>query len=86
MSCRVFGRQLEFEAMNIVVEAARNRGIQALRANYIPTKKNGVIGSLYESLGFSRLPKPLTADGASRWSLNLAEYHTRPTFIVRREP
>jgi len=86
MSCRVFGRQLEFEAMNIVVEAAQNRGIQALRAHYIPTKKNGVIGSLYESLGFSRLPPPLTADGASRWSLNLAEYHTRPTFIVRREP
>lgn len=86
MSCRVFGRQLEFEAMNIAVEAAKNRGIRAFRADYIPTKKNGVIGRLYESLGFSCLPQPLTADGASRWSLNLAEYHTRPTFIIRREP
>ena len=86
MSCRVFGRQLEFEAMNIAVEAARNRGIRAFRANYIPTKKNDVIGSLYESLGFSRLPQPQSADGASHWRLNLVEYHTRPTFIVHREP
>src|SRR5208283_4492175 len=41
MSCRVFGRQLEFEAMNIAVEAARARGARALIANYIPTAKNG---------------------------------------------
>ena len=27
MSCRVFGRQLEIEALNIVVEEARRRGI-----------------------------------------------------------
>lgn len=85
MSCRVFGRQLEFEAMNIAAEAARNRGIRAFRADYIPTKKNGVISGLYESLGFSRLPQPTAAEGASRWTQNLAEYHTRPTFIVRRE-
>ena len=84
MSCRVFGRQLEVEAMNIAVEAAQNRGVRAFRADYIPTKKNGVISGLYESLGFSRLHQPLTADGVSRWRLNLAEYHTRPTFIIRR--
>jgi FkbH-like protein len=84
MSCRVFGRQLEVEAMNIAVEAARIRGIRAFRADYIPTKKNGVISGLYESLGFSRLDQPLTTDDVSRWSLNLAEYHTRPTFIIRK--
>ena len=37
MSCRVFGRELEFEAMNIAVEAARARGARALVAEYIPT-------------------------------------------------
>jgi FkbH-like protein len=36
MSCRVFGRQLEFEAMNIAVDLARARGARALIANYIP--------------------------------------------------
>src|SRR3974390_2568755 len=43
MSCRVFGRQLEHEAMNIAVEAARQRGARALVAEYIATSKNNVI-------------------------------------------
>ena len=54
MSCRVFGRQLEFEAMNIAVEQARRRGSKALRANYIPTPKNGVISDLYSISGSPR--------------------------------
>ena len=37
MSCRVFGRQLEFETMNIAVEQARHRGSKGFRADYIPT-------------------------------------------------
>ena len=32
MSCRVFGRQLEREAMNIAVETARRMGVRAFRA------------------------------------------------------
>src|SRR5262249_1394180 len=43
MSCRVFGRELEHEILNIVVEAARERGVRGLRADFVPTKKNGVI-------------------------------------------
>lgn len=84
MSCRVFGRELELEAMNIAVEAAKSRGIQAFRADYLPTKKNGVIGTLFERLGFSRLSELPAGEGASRWSLNLAEYQARPTFMTRR--
>ena len=53
MSCRVFGRQLEFEAMNIAVEAARQRGARAFIADYIATSKNKVIRALYPSLGFA---------------------------------
>src|SRR5262249_3892076 len=52
MSCRVFGRELEFEAMNIAVHAARERGVRAIVADYIPTPKNDVISKLYPSLGF----------------------------------
>ena len=84
MSCRVFGRQLEFEAMNIAVEAARRRSVRLLRADYIPSTKNGVISELYPSLGFvpaSHAPFP---NGATRWSLDLADYATRKTHIARR--
>jgi FkbH-like protein len=83
MSCRVFGRRLEFEAMNIVVEQARRRGSKVLRAEYIPTAKNGVISELYSSLGFSRLDDRALGDGGTCWFLDLAKYVTRPTHISR---
>ena len=83
MSCRVFGRQLEFEAMNILVEEARHRGIRALRAEYIPTSKNSVISDLYPNLGFSPLKDKPQANEATSWFLDLAAYTARPTFISR---
>jgi len=84
MSCRVFGRQLEFEAMNIAVELARDRGVRAFGADYIPTEKNGVVRSLYETLGFTRqdgLSRPL---GSTRWFLRLEDYLSHKTYITRR--
>jgi FkbH-like protein len=84
MSCRVFGRQLELEAMNIAVEQARRRGIRAFRAAYIPTPKNGVISELYPSLGFSPVNGGTARNGDSTcWFLDLAEHTTRSTHICR---
>ena len=85
MSCRVFGRQLEFEAMNIAAEAARERGARALVANYIPTAKNEVIRRLYPSLGFTEVIQPTADSGARRWFLNLADYVVRDTHILVQE-
>ncbi|HEY1779801.1 MAG TPA: HAD-IIIC family phosphatase [Roseiarcus sp.] len=85
MSCRVFGRQLEFEAMNVAVEAARERGARALIADYIPTPKNDVISKLYPSLGFAEIDGPARANGATRWRLDLADYVIRNTHIVGQE-
>jgi len=85
MSCRVFGRQLENEAMSIAVEAARGRGIRVLRAEYIPTERNGVVSGLFKGLGFAAVPGT-EPSGASRWILNTAEYVAPPTFIARRAP
>jgi FkbH-like protein len=83
MSCRVFGRELEFEAMNIAVEAARSRGVRSFRASYVPTKKNGVISDLYPRLGFTRADAWAPADGAIQWRLNLCDYVERKTHIER---
>lgn len=85
MSCRVFGRQLEFEAMNIAVDEARRRGVKAFRANYIPTVKNGVVGELYSNLGFSPSQEIDEANGATGWFLDLADYEVRSTHISRSE-
>jgi FkbH-like protein len=83
MSCRVFGRQLEFEAMNVAVEQVRGRGAKALRADYIPTPKNGVISELYSRLGFSALNDITPRDGGTCWFLDLTKYITRSTHISR---
>ena len=85
MSCRVFGRELEFEVMNVAVEAARARGARALVAEYIPTPKNDVISKLYPSLGFTEVGRPAPANGATRWRLDLTNYVTRNTHIVGQE-
>jgi FkbH-like protein len=85
MSCRVFGRELEFEAMNIAVDAVRERGVRALIADYIPTPKNDVISKLYPSLGFVAVDRPASANGARRWRLDLADYVARNTHIVGQE-
>src|SRR5262249_23023530 len=78
MSCRVFGRQLEFEAMNIAVESARRRGARALVADYIGTPKNRVISSLYPSLGFEAV-----GGSPTRWTLDLENYVVQNSHIVR---
>ena len=84
MSCRVFGRQLEREVMNIAVQAARERGIESLYADFIPTQRNGVISNLFADLGFVRLSRADGALAASRWSLALADYSAVRTHITRK--
>jgi FkbH-like protein len=83
MSCRVFGRQLECEAMNIAVEAARQRSARALVADYVATSKNNVISALYSSLGFAAVNQTAPASGATRWFLDLTDYIMCETHIVR---
>lgn len=85
MSCRVFGRQLEREAMNIAVETARRMGVRAFRADYIPTPKNSVIKELYSTLGFELAQEVLPDDGATRWYLHLPDYVPFSTHIVRKQ-
>lgn len=83
MSCRVFGRTLEYEAMNALVEVARNQGVKAIQADYVATDRNGVIRDLYSKLGFTCLH-----DGQDRshWLLNVAEYVSHTTNIQHKAP
>ena len=84
MSCRVFGRQLEDEAMNVAVEACRRLGARRLRADYVPSPKNAVVCELYSKLGFTPAAEGPSAAGATRWLLNLSDYVIRETAIARR--
>jgi len=81
MSCRVFGRQLEHEALNIVVESARRAGVGEIVGTYAPTAKNSVVSDLYEKFGFRRMEAPTLPQGTSRWSLIPADYAPSTTHI-----
>jgi FkbH-like protein len=83
MSCRVFGRQLEQEAMNIAVEIARRGNAAVLTADFVPTARNGVIGRLYADLGFEPLGEA-EPGMPRRWVMQLNGYDARPTFITRQ--
>ncbi len=84
MSCRVFGRELEYEAMNIAVESARERGARFILADYVPTPRNVVVRTACEKLGFKRVEDDSAAAGVIRWQLAIADYVPRPTKILRR--
>jgi FkbH-like protein len=82
MSCRVFGRRLEHEAMNAAVDAARRAGASELFADFRPTARNGVIGRLFDDLGFSPSDSPDPA--VQRWRLSISRYvrHQTPMAAV----
>jgi FkbH-like protein len=85
MSCRVFGRQLEYEIMNSLVALAKKAGARFLLASYKPTSKNALIKNLYTDLGFELLP--VNGSGAPdeiRWSLDLEKFSRHTTHIGMR--
>ncbi len=79
MSCRVLGRQVESTTLNLVAAEARSMGAHKLVGEYIPTKKNGMVRSHYEDLGFSVLARQ--TDGHSLAELDLRAFVPAPTFI-----
>ena len=79
MSCRVLGRQVEEATMNLVAAEASALGATTLFGEYLPTKKNGMVREHYSRLGFARSSE--AADGATTWTLALADYQPFPTFI-----
>lgn len=82
MSCRVFGRGVEFEVMNILVDSLIEKGVPVLRAHFIPSARNGVIAQLFGELGFSRVK---TGPEIEIWRLVVNTYRHHPTQI-KREP
>ncbi len=82
MSCRVFGRQLEFEAMNIAVEAARAAWrAGAYRELYSHRQEQRDQYAVSEASALPKSIRPASASGATRWFLNLADYVVRDTHI-----
>jgi FkbH-like protein len=87
MSCRVFGREVEMEIMNCIVERAMQRGMTTVLGEYRPTEKNIVCREFLPQCGFERAGVN-SADDGELWRLTIAEYRRRATAIevVERMP
>jgi len=69
MSCRVLGRQMEEETLNLVVQQARALGATRLIGVYRPTAKNGMVREHYRKLGFAEAgSENETTNGPWRWT------------------
>jgi FkbH-like protein len=56
MSCRVFGRELEFLVFNKMLEESKKLNLDIF-AEYIPTAKNQMVKTLLSTLGFEETAK-----------------------------
>ena len=54
MSCRVFGRGLEFAMLKLICELCRRKEINILHGYYRQTAKNTKISSFFQKLGFQK--------------------------------
>lgn len=55
MSCRVMGRNAENEIVAQLAGLLEKKGVTAVHASYIRTKKNSPVESLYDGLGFTKI-------------------------------
>ena len=82
MSCRVLGRGMEEETLNLVAAEALRLGASELIGEYRPTAKNGMVREHYQRLGFTEVAR--SEDGSTVWSLDLGRFAPKPTFIHSR--
>lgn len=83
MSCRVLGRQVEQEVLNVLVDQAHQRGYRILHGEYIRTAKNGIVKEHYAKLGFELIHEKQEGEEAFRslWKLDLDQFKGFKTFI-----
>lgn len=67
MSCRVLSRGVEDALFAALVCSCRERRIDLIVGEYVPTDRNGLVREMYAKLGFLR-DGGTYADGAVRWT------------------
>ncbi len=83
MSCRVIGRTVEQFFLGVFLERSRELGYRRIIGEYLPTKKNGLVSELYDTLGFHRQAGP--AEGAVLYELDVERAAAPACFITWRQ-
>lgn len=69
MSCRVFRRNGEYQLFEYLKQICKERKVEKIIGEYIPTAKNGIVRTFYESLGFEAVSTGEA--GKSIWEYSL---------------
>lgn len=78
MSCRVLKRGMEDVMMDVLMEEARERGIEVVYGYYYPTTKNGMVKEFFKQMGFEIVAKNKDRDV---WVMNVGDYAKRNKHI-----
>lgn len=79
MSCRVFKRDLEFAMFDQFVKLAKERGVQRIVGNYVPTAKNKIVETLLPELGFEKIAEQPGVK--TTYALDLNKFKS-PTYYI----
>ena len=74
LSCRILGKGIEKAFMKELLTLLKEQGLVTVKAEYIPTAKNGQVKEFYEKCGFACLAEH--ADGVKEYEINLSECDT----------
>lgn len=85
MSCRVLKRGVEHMMFNTIIQSAADMGCSTIAAEYIKTKKNGLVQNFYESFGFTKIGMPEQEDGEHK-HYKLRDLKTKYTHFIKEEP
>jgi len=80
MSCRILGRNIEYVFMDHMIELASKKGYSAMRAKFLPTKKNAQVKDYFEKIGFELLRE---TEGAKSYSLNISTFKPRNLHYIK---
>ena len=82
LSCRILGKGIESAFLKTVLTGLRARGVQSVKAEYIPTSKNAQVADFYDKCGF--IPIDQTKDGTKTYSLDLttADLSVKPYYSI----
>lgn len=82
MSCRVLSRGMEEFTCIEMISIAREQGCKKILGCYVPSKKNQLVASLYERLGFEKCRED--ENQTSYWTLSLQDKSPEYPMYIRR--
>ena len=74
LSCRVIGRNIEYQLMNIIIDKAKKNKLKELNSSYIRTNKNQQVADFYPKLSFVEKD---VSETKSKYNIKINEYNNK---------